>query len=251
MRDADEFMVSALSWGVCWRLELSGQAFLAVNDFVPLRRHLSLSFSTSIILVGTDVDVGQGVIHMSRFTAFALACAVSVLSSVGAAHAAEKCYKDVAVAAKIACTNSNSVSADFTNGCKFVAAHVEKQEIACPVGKWVNVTADTKMGKKGALVSQAQVCAQAGLVPYNINGKICASGERPARVGNGWQSIVYKYGLKGGGNGGDGGDRIQTFNSPGNHSTQIGRRSGTMCYDYNMGEKNNTSQDALVAVYCK
>ncbi|MBY3432910.1 hypothetical protein HFN89_01800 [Rhizobium laguerreae] len=188
---------------------------------------------------------------MSRFTAFALACAVSVLSSVGAAHAAEKCYKDVAVAAKIACTNSNSVSADFTNGCKFVAAHVEKQEIACPVGKWVNVTADTKMGKKGARVSPAQVCAQAGLVPYSINGKVCASGERRPRVGNGWESIAYKYGVKGDGNGGDGGDRIQTFSIPRNNSMMTGPSSGTMCYDYDMGEKNNTSQDALVAVYCK
>jgi hypothetical protein len=180
-----------------------------------------------------------------------MASIVSAVSFAGAAHAAEKCYKDVSVAAKLECNGSSSKSADFTTGCKWAPAHVEQQEIACPVGKWVNVTADTKMGKKGALVSQAKVCAQAGLVPYNINGKICASGERPARVGNGWESIVYKYGLKGGGNGGDGGDRIQTFSSAGNHSTMIGPSSGTMCYDYNMGAKNNTSQDAIVAVYCK
>lgn len=187
---------------------------------------------------------GQGVLHMSRFTALTIASAISVLSFAGVAHAA--CYQDVSVNAKLECSSSSSKSADFTSGCKWVPAHIEKQEIACPVGKWVNVAAETRVSTSGKAVTQAQVCATVGMVPYSINGKMCASGERPARQGNGWEAIVYKYGLKGGGNGNDGGDKLQVVGS-----SSLKTAKGTMCYDFKMGEKNNTKQDAAIAVYCK
>ncbi|MCV9964076.1 hypothetical protein OIU34_19530 [Pararhizobium sp. BT-229] len=186
---------------------------------------------------------------MSKFTVCIFASAVSFIALAGSAQAAGKCYEDVWVEAKLECAGSDSKSADFTTGCKVVAAHMEKQEISCPVGKWVNVTAETKVGTSGKVVTLAQVCATAGMVPYNINGKVCASGERPARAGNGWESIVYKYGLKGGGNGNDGGDKLQAVNS--GSSSILKSARGTMCYDYNMGAKNDTKQDAVIAVYCK
>ncbi len=191
---------------------------------------------------------------MSRITAYLFAAAFAAMA--GTAQAAEKCYEDVWVEAKLTCSGSESKSADFTTGCKVAAAHMDKQEIACPVGKWVNVKAETRIGSSGKAVTQAQVCATAGMVPFNINGKVCASGERPARVGNGWESIVYKYGLKGGGNGNDGGDKLQTYSysSSGGRDGDSGATrttAGTMCYDRNMGAKNNTKQDAAIAVYCK
>lgn len=164
------------------------------------------------------------------------------------------------------CAGNNSKSADFTSGCQAVPAHIEKQEVECAVGKWVNIAASTKMGSSGKLVTQAQVCATVGMVPANANGKVCASGERPARQGNGWETIIYKYGLKGGGNGNDGGDKLETYTkdvarNPGIHYGSCSSCAGpapmpvynygTMCYDRSMGAKNNTQQDAAIAVYCK
>lgn len=190
---------------------------------------------------------------MSKLTACIFASAVSFIALAGSVQAAEKCYQDVWVEAKLECAGSDSKSADFTTGCKAVAAHMDKQEIACPVGKWVNVKAETRVGSSGVVVTQSQVCATAGMAPFNINGKVCASGERPARAGNGWETIVYKYGLKGGGNGNDGGDKLESIRKGGYHNSNdsMPATSGTMCYDRSMGAKNNTKQDAVIAVYCK
>nr|WP_250808532.1 hypothetical protein [Neorhizobium tomejilense] len=186
---------------------------------------------------------------MQRKHATFIIAPLVLLTLLGTAHAAGKCYEDVFVEAKLACDDNGSKSADFTSGCQIVPAHTEKSEIACPVGQWVNVTAETRVSSSGKVVTPSQVCATAGMVPYNIGGKICASGERPARAGNGWESIVYKYGLKGGGNGGDGGDKLEAVIA-GSSSIVKGSR-GTMCYDYSMGVKNHTKQDAVIAVYCK
>ena len=183
-----------------------------------------------------------------------LALTTALLCS-GSAMAAEKCYEAVLVPASMSCSTSNSKSADFTNGCKPVDAHYEQKEIECQVGRWVNIIAETKIGTYGDHVTQAQACAAYGLKSYNINGKTCASGERTPTQGTGWESINYKYGKKGGGNGGDGGDKLQPFSSSAfttNHGDgPAGMVHGTMCYDNDMGTKNNTKQDAAVAVYCK
>jgi hypothetical protein len=172
----------------------------------------------------------------------------------------------VLVDAHMGCAGNNSKSADFTSGCQAVPAHIEKQEVECAVGKWVNIAASTKMGSSGKLVTQAQVCATVGMVPANANGKVCASGERPARQGNGWETIIYKYGLKGGGNDNDGGEKLETYTkdvarNPGMHYGSCSSCAGpaptpvynygTMCYDRSMGAKNNTQQDDAIAVYCK
>nr|WP_250808531.1 hypothetical protein [Neorhizobium tomejilense] len=196
---------------------------------------------------------------MSPKYATYIIASLSLLTFVETARAQEKCYQDTLVEASFDCDGNDSRSADFTTGCKAVPAHIEKKEIACPVGKWVNVSAETRVSSSGKAITPAQVCASVGMLPFNVNGKICASGERPARAGNGWQSIVYKYGLKGGGNGNDGGDRLETVKLS-NQNTNSDKQAmlfakrkseGTMCYDYSMGEKNHTQEDAVVAVYCK
>lgn len=189
-----------------------------------------------------------------NFRMLGLALATTVVSAISA-HAAEKCYDDVYVPAEMTCNGNNSKSADFTSGCTEVAAHYEKKEIDCPVGRWVNVIADTRMTQTGTQITQAQACAVYDLKPHNINGKVCASGERPAQQGNGWESINYKFGKKGGGNGNDGGDKLQnvtrTISGNNREDSWTYYYRGTMCYDNKMGSKNNTKQDAVIAVYCQ
>ncbi|MCV9963644.1 hypothetical protein OIU34_17225 [Pararhizobium sp. BT-229] len=188
-----------------------------------------------------------------------VAVAIATFAAVGGAMAAEKCYKDVAVPSGLSCSDSSSKSADFTTGCKIVPAHTEKVETACEVGRWVNV-AGTRVSSAGTVITHSQACAAHGLQPYNINGNICASGRRPARVGNGWETIIYRYGTGGDGHGYDGGDKVETRNQaargPGNCSSCDSRpstpaRKGTLCYNNRMGEKNDEATDSLVAVYCR
>lgn len=188
---------------------------------------------------------------VSRFVIAAIVAAPVFIGTNS--MAAEKCYEDVYVPAAMTCSDTSSKSADFTNGCKEVAAHYEQKEIECQVGRWVNIIADTRIGNKGAAITQSEACAVYDLKPYNVNGKICASGERPAQQGTGWDAINYKYGTKGGGNGNDGGDKLErtSYSIEVNHGDSTQHFSGTMCYDNKMGAKNNTKQDAAVAVYCK
>jgi hypothetical protein len=203
---------------------------------------------------------------MHRIAVLAFTLAISALASASGALAADVCYETKVVPASWACQGTDSNSADFVNGCTFVGEHLAEVEAECPKGKWVNITKTTKQSESGVAVTHAQACAAAGLVPYSINGKTCASGERPARVGNGWELINYKYGLKGGGNGNDGGDKLMSYTRDaarnpamhyGNCSSCSGPApapryiTGTMCYDNSMGERNNTQQDAAIAVYCQ
>jgi hypothetical protein len=127
----------------------------------------------------------------------ALVALTTLIALNGAAAAAEKCYDDVNVPAAWTCSGSSSRSADFTNGCKFVAAHTEKVEKECPkpTARWVSV-----LSPHNALstdVSQSTVCAWKGLRPSNINGAICASGANTPIVGEGYQSIRYFWGTSG------------------------------------------------------
>lgn len=193
---------------------------------------------------------------MSTLRVGYLALAFSLSGLVTTALAAdEKCYEPKLIPASMSCAGNQSTSADFQSGCTYVAEHTEQKEIECPVGEWVNVAQETRMSENGVSITQAAICKTAGMVSYNIDGKTCASGERPPTIGNGWQFINYRYGKKGGGNGKDGGERLETFRSSGisggmdngYESTMI----GTMCYDRSQGTKNNTKEDAVVAVYCK
>jgi hypothetical protein len=206
---------------------------------------------------GEEKSAGrQGMNSMFR-NLLGLVFTVALLSAAGAAMADEKCYDTVSVPASLQCSGMDGKSADFTSGCQNVAAHTEQVEIACPVGKWVNVIANTQMGNSGVQITQAQACAVYGLKPSSTNGKVCASGERPAQQGTGWNSINYKYGKKGGGNGNDGGDKLEAvrLSIPPHHTSSVDEDGythlGTMCYDRSMGEKNNTKQDAAIAVYCQ
>lgn len=188
-----------------------------------------------------------------------LTIAASSLFYAGAVQSAEKCYEDVYVPASFECATTNSKSADFTNGCKPVSAHYEKKEIECPTARWVNVIADTRVRLDGTPVTHSQMCAKYGMKPAVSEGKICASGERPARQGNGWESIIYKYGTKGGGNGNVGGDKFEDVQyqyggysgGDNGYDQPIQNYRGTMCYNYSMGRKNHTPEDAVIAVFCE
>lgn len=175
------------------------------------------------------------------------------LAALWAAPAlAEICYEE-RVTTGLQCSESSSSSADFTTGCTF-GPRIEKVEVPC--GRWVNVFSETRLGESGASVTHAQACAVHGLKPSSFQGKTCASGERRPTVGNGWQYINYRYGKKGDGNGGDGGDRIEVINGATHYTIEdprgrFGPVVGSMCYDYSMKKKNHTKQDAVIAVFCQ
>lgn len=193
---------------------------------------------------------------MSNLKLGCLAIALTLSGLVTTARAGtEKCYEPVQVPASMSCAGDKSSSSDFQTGCIYLPEHIEEKEVACPVGEWVNISQETKVTQNGSSVTQASICKTAGMVPYNVGGKVCASGERAPTVGNGWEAINYRYGKKGGGNGGDGGDKLEKvqYGESGlsDRETSTVKYVGTMCYDKNMGTKNDTKQDAAVAVYCK
>ncbi len=171
----------------------------------------------------------------------------------GTAFAAEKCYETVPVEASYKCGNNDSNSADFTSDCTYVPASFEEEEVDCP-GRWVNITQATS-GSSAPVPTQAQVCSAKGLKPAKIGGMFCASGERTPRVGGYWESINYKYGRKGDGNGHDGGNdldsRTYTIDTCGKDCENYVTRYSLYCYDNGTSTKNNTPEDAAVAFYCE
>ncbi|MDW9481189.1 hypothetical protein GOB57_21320 [Sinorhizobium meliloti] len=135
-----------------------------------------------------------------RFTISSAAFAALFLASYGSSQAATKCYEDIPVPASLQCADNGSKSADFTTGCTYVPQSVQKKEIECPAtARWVNAN-----GKD----SQAQVCSAAGLKSANIDGQICAAGEKRPSSGVNYQGINYRFGKWGGG-GGEGGTIVE------------------------------------------
>lgn len=114
-----------------------------------------------------------------------------LLSAPTAAVAAEKCYDEIAVAAHMECSGNGSRSADFTSGCKFVEAGIQKIEIECPPpsARWVNSRFST-----APMASHQSICESVGLKPTVIDGAVCASGYNQPRTGEGWQNIRYYWG---------------------------------------------------------
>lgn len=171
----------------------------------------------------------------------------------GTAFAAGKCYETVPVAAKSECDKNKSRSADFSTGCEYTPATTKKVEIECP-GRWVNVKQATA-GATSPPPTQAQVCSSVGLSTARIGGMFCASGERRPMVGGDFALINYKYGKKGDGNGFKGGNDLDKIQrqvdvAPGK-DVQYETRYGHYCYDNDTSEKNNTSEDAVVAYFCE
>lgn len=190
---------------------------------------------------------------MHRITIGILAGAAILLGAAASASAAEKkCYETKLVEGGISCSGMDNNSADFGRGCSSKGSGFEEVEVACPTGEWVNVSQETQFTYDGKRVTQAQICKIYGMVSAQNNGKVCASGQRPASSGTGWASINYRYG-KDKVTPRDGGNILKPISqttTEGLTGKEI-TRQGTMCYDTDMDERNNTDKDALVAVFCK
>jgi len=203
-------------------------------------------------------------------TAFAFA---AVLSSPALSASPQVCYEDVVVPASMSCDGLDSNSADFSSGCTSTGETTKKVEVPCAVGQWVNVSATTYNARiKGTRsnpptsipgVSHAEVCASVGLKPADLDGNVCAAGERRPMVGGLWEAIDYKYGIKGDGNKFDGGNRPQYLPVKSGCSNRDRDGGGCspsesttftlsyFCYDSWTKVKNWTKQDAVVAWYCE
>jgi hypothetical protein len=106
------------------------------------------------------------------------------IAAAGSASADEKCYTTVNIPAGWTCAQSNSKSADFTNGCYLATAHQEQVEIACPVpqGGWAHPFASDLV--QGLDIRKLS-CKNAGFgEPTTISGHICQSKNMPN--GGGW-----------------------------------------------------------------
>ena len=175
-----------------------------------------------------------------RFAAFA----ALLLSSVGPSQAATKCYEDIKVPSSLQCANNGSKSADFTNGCTYTPESIQKKEVECPVtSRWVNSN-----GKQ----SQAQVCSAAGLKSANIEGRICAAGEKRPSSGTNYQGINYRFGTWGGGRG-DGGTIVELKSKRTSSISDDGPATfETYYFCWNSGNKRDyDNTDIAVAYACE
>lgn len=169
-----------------------------------------------------------------------VATAIAALIAIPA-QAAEKCYKDVPVAAGWSCAGNDSKSADFTNGCKFVAAHTEAVEVECPVtARWVN--------SNNAASSPETVCGTYGLKPTNINGQVCASGANRPSTGAGWNGINYYNGTWTGSGSNVGGYGVSKTTQQSNGSTNGSGGNSKITYYACLGAAGG-NQDQQAATY--
>ncbi|NTF17918.1 hypothetical protein G6L37_05845 [Agrobacterium rubi] len=158
-----------------------------------------------------------------------LAISLTVMGT-SSAFAAEKCYEQVPVPAHMACPEvAVGKSVDFVQACQYVPARIQELEVECQ-GKWINVAAEA--------ITHAQACSAAGLHTTNIDGQICASGERRPATGEGAGSISYRHGRSGGGEGG------------GTSSVTDTLQGKSFCYSSDQ-ERNAGDTDRVVAYACQ
>lgn len=171
-----------------------------------------------------------------------ISVAILLVAMQTGAMAAEKCYEETPVPASVNCYAKDSKSADFAMSCKHSDATVTKKEVDCPAS-WVNAN-----GKQ----SQAQVCSAAGMKSSNIEGKVCAAGERRPSNGTNAASISYRFGRWGSG-GGQGGSIVEKKSK---RTSRIGDDNPTKFETYyfcwNSGDKrDNDNTDIAVAYACE
>ena len=167
---------------------------------------------------------------------------------------AETCYEE-RVTTGLQCNSSSSNSADFTSGCTF-GPRSETVEVPC--GRWVNVFSETRFREGNPAVTHESACAVHGLKPASHQGKTCASGRRRPTSGSGWQYINYRYGVKGAGNGGLGGDRVVDGHGDYQYDhwdhgdpPKWVEGHATYCHDFGTHIAEDSHQDSLIAVFCK
>lgn len=167
-----------------------------------------------------------------------VAITLSILMALPATEAAAaKCYEDIDVPASLSCASSDSMSADFANKCTIQTATTKKVEVECK-GTWVNITHSVPDQ------TRAQVCATKGMTPTDINGQVCASGERRASGGAG--AVSYRFGTWG--SVATGGTNIV------NRVVAGPQRGNTFSYYYCYGngqKQDMDSTDMVVAYACK
>lgn len=115
----------------------------------------------------------------------------------GHAHAA--CYETVPGALVMDCGQAmhGAGSADFAMACHQAPGPPVTVEVPCPEPPGAWVPAFPVSGPSASVnlnLSHAGSCVQAGMKPSNINGQVCASGERRPAEGNGHAAIGYRYG---------------------------------------------------------
>jgi len=154
-------------------------------------------------------------------------------------EAASVCYQDQPVPAKLECNGSDSNSADFSRGCTYSAARIDRVAVACPSG-WFNIS-----GTPAA--SQSQFCSSMKLQSANYGGEVCASGESRPGAGLRVGSISYKFGTWTSGS-----DRWSHRTNEGGTSVVAHTANGqTLHYCYKSGQKHDwDSTDLVVAYYC-
>ncbi len=175
---------------------------------------------------------------------------------VSPALGAEQCFEDQMMIRPLVCDSERrGASADFVTGCEGGGSTIVRVPVDCPAkGQWVNLYYGTNDKSVVQPPSHAQICAHFGLSPSSLDGRICASGRHRPTSGDGWQSILYRYGVSGSSGAGS---QLQTIASltnnynesrgPGHVPTSKYRQ---MCYDTASASKAD-EKDAAVAVFCK
>ena len=123
---------------------------------------------------------------------------VGLLYMLFAGTATAACYEAKTVPS-LDCGRSTSNSADFATSCSATTTVIV--EVACPPpppppskARWVNA----KYARYFPVpLSQAETCAAYGMKPSNINGYVCASGNKRPNFGTGWESIDYRHTIRG------------------------------------------------------
>lgn len=174
-------------------------------------------------------------------------CALTMLAlSAVAAQAA--CYVTMPQTGSMSCSGGRQGnSADFTTNCNYTPLPDAQVEVPCP-GMWVNTVSDTE--------TQQEACARLSLQPGDLNGQVCASGERRPTTGTGSGGIRYRYGTWGSPGSGGLYDELRSFQQ---RSGGGGRESGnpgtittyTRHYCWGGGQKRDyDGTDILIAYYC-
>ena len=185
-----------------------------------------------------------------RITSAPLQLIVIAASLWGGTAAAETCYKQEVVPSAMSCAGSKSNSADFATGCSFNPATVKQVVVDCPVkpGGWYQVS----NGTSKVPPSHDQFCASIGKKAGNINGQICASGERRPSTGTGHASISYTYGKWGKTN--TEGGSIVTNRQFGGYNYDNNTDDKPLWYSYcwhSTQKKDHDGTDMLVAYHCQ
>lgn len=103
--------------------------------------------------------------------------ALTFLFHVSGAAAEATCFEDRMIPAGSSCADDKGNSVDFTTGCEFQPAHIEKVAVECPPATWVPTFSSSLVGRD--TISKTS-CKNAGMgSPTSIDGLVCKSAGAP------------------------------------------------------------------------